>query len=113
MVEVILQRNLPPLAFDKLSGGRWIANTLTWGNSVRVDIDDPEPEYLTRSDIARILRVSAKQAGRLMKRMPILCVGRTHRRVSRADFDAWRLNERKLPDQQVMAEATRYVAAPR
>ena len=69
--------------------------------------DDPALEYLTRSDIARILRISAKQAGRLMKRMPVLCVGRTHRRVLRADFDAWRSNERKVP-----AGAARYVTAP-
>jgi hypothetical protein len=73
--------------------------------------DDVEPEYLTRSDIARILKISAKQAGRLMNRMPILRVGRTHRRVLRADFDAWRLKERKVPD-QVIGGAAGNIAAP-
>src|SRR5690348_5124413 len=48
-------------------------------------------------DIARILRISAKQAGRLMNRMPILRVGRAHRRVLRSDFDAWRMKEREAP----------------
>lgn len=54
-------------------------------------------EYLTRSDIARILKISTKQAGRLMDRMPTLRVGRTHRRVSQVDFDAWRMREREAP----------------
>jgi hypothetical protein len=62
-----------------------------------VGSDDLDPDYLTRSDIARILKISTKQAGRLMDRMPTLRVGRTHRRVSRADFDEWRIRERQTP----------------
>lgn len=78
-----------------------------------MDGNDCEPEYLTRSDIARILRISGKQAGRLMNRMPVLCVGRTHRRVLRADFDAWRLKERHVPAYQHAREAARYVDVPK
>lgn len=64
---------------------------------VSSDCFDPDAEYLTRMDIARILRISAKQAGRLMNRMPTLRVGRAHRRVLRSDFDAWRMRERESP----------------
>jgi hypothetical protein len=60
-----------------------------------VGSDDPEPEYLTRSDIARILRISPKQAGRLMDRLPTLRIGKSHRRVLRSDLDAWSLRERE------------------
>ena len=55
----------------------------------------PHAEYLTRSDIARMLKISTKQAGRLMDLMPTLRIGRTHRRVLRTDFDDWRLRERE------------------
>lgn len=67
--------------------------------------DYSEPEYLTRSDIARILKISPKQAGRLMEHMPCVLVGTTHRRVSRPDFDAWL--ERKKRDDTLAAEAHR------
>jgi len=49
-----------------------------------VDRVDTTAEYLTRSEIARILKISTKQAGRLMNRMPTVRIGRKHRRVSRA-----------------------------
>lgn len=52
-------------------------------------------EYLTRLEIASILKISGKQAGRLMDRMPTLRVGRSHRRVRRSDFEAWVLAERQ------------------
>lgn len=54
----------------------------------------PIAEYLTRSDIARILQVSPKQAGRLMAQMPTILIGRKHRRVARADFDSWAERQR-------------------
>jgi hypothetical protein len=54
-------------------------------------------EYLTRSEIAAILKISPKQAGRLMDRMPTLRVGRRHRRVRRSDFEAWILRQRQVP----------------
>jgi len=80
-----------------------------------VKSDDSESEYLTRSDIARILKISAKQAGRLMNRMPTVRVGRTHRRVLRADFDVWRLREREVlvapPRETAIRSAARYLAA--
>jgi hypothetical protein len=80
---------------------------------------DPDAEYLTRMDIARILRISTKQAGRLMNRMPILRVGRAHRRVLRADFDVWRMRERETPPvnvgldprQSAIRHARRYLGA--
>jgi hypothetical protein len=53
-------------------------------------------EYLTRSEIAAILKISAKQAGRLMDQMPALMIGTTHRRILRSDFDAWRLGKREV-----------------
>jgi len=59
--------------------------------------DKPEPEYLTRSDVARILKISPKQAGRLMEEMPSVLIGTTHRRVSRSDFDEW-IERRKLDE---------------
>jgi hypothetical protein len=58
--------------------------------------DESETDYLTRLDIARILRVSAKQAGLLMDRMPTVRVGKRTRRVHRRDFEAWSLWEREL-----------------
>jgi hypothetical protein len=81
--------------------------------------DDLNDEYLTRSDIARILKISAKQAGRLMHRMPTLRVGRTHRRVARRDFDAWRSREREVstevqrltPRQAAIRRAGRFLGA--
>jgi hypothetical protein len=73
--------------------------------------DDLEPEFLTRSDIARILKVSTKQAGRLMHRMPTVRVGRTHRRVLRADFDAWTLRERETPERLKPCDAAARRAA--
>lgn len=45
--------------------------------------------YLTRSDIAKILKVSPKQAGRLMCEMPVLQIGKKQRRVAAKDFEAW------------------------
>lgn len=45
--------------------------------------------YLTRQDIATELRISAKQAGRLMLKMPTILVGTKHKRVARGDFDQW------------------------
>src|SRR5690242_696987 len=58
---------------------------------------DPCSEYLTRSEIASILKISPKQAGRLMDRMPTLRVGRCHRRVRRSDFETWASAERQVP----------------
>ena len=60
--------------------------------------DDLEPEYLTRSDIARILNIDPRTAGRLMDRIPTLRIGKSHRRVLRTDFEAWSLRERELSD---------------
>ncbi len=53
------------------------------------DESDLGERCLTRSDIAKFLHISAKQAGHLMKTMNTISVGRTHRRVTRADFDTW------------------------
>lgn len=60
----------------------------------------PDFEYLTRSDIARILQISTKQAGRLMDQMPSIYIGRTHRRVARADFEAWTVSQRERHSMQ-------------
>lgn len=46
-------------------------------------------EYLTRADIAKRLKISTKQAGRLMAQMPTIAVGATHKRVDSRDFEAW------------------------
>lgn len=54
-------------------------------------------EYLTRADIAEILKVSPKQAGRLMEKMVRVMVGKRSWRVARADFDAW-LDGKKMED---------------
>jgi hypothetical protein len=45
--------------------------------------------YLTRSDIAKILKVSPKQAGRLMDEMPVLQISKNQRRVAADDFQTW------------------------
>lgn len=45
--------------------------------------------YLTRSDIAKILKVSLKQAGRLMCDMPVIQISEKQRRVSAEDFEPW------------------------
>ena len=58
------------------------------------DCDDAE--YLTRSDIARILKIDKRTAGRLMDRIPTLRIGKSHRRVLRADFETWCVLEREL-----------------
>ena len=52
---------------------------------------------LTRSDIAKLLNVSAKQAGRLMSEMPTIRVGRSHRRVLALDFNVWLDAKRTAP----------------
>lgn len=44
---------------------------------------------MTRSDIARVLKISPKQAGRLMEKIGYIRVGASHRRVLVADFDQW------------------------
>jgi hypothetical protein len=67
--------------------------------------DSLDPQYLTRSDIARILRISPKQAGRLMEDMPCVLIGTTHRRVARSDFDIW--IERKKLDEACEVSARR------
>jgi hypothetical protein len=54
-----------------------------------------DDEYLTRSEIAAILKISPKQAGRLMDRLPTLRIGKSHRRVLRSDLDAWIQRERE------------------
>lgn len=56
-----------------------------------------QPEYLTRRDIATILQVSPKQAGRLMEKMPTILIGRLQRRVLRADFEEWQDRSRRVP----------------
>jgi hypothetical protein len=53
--------------------------------------------YLTRSDIAKILKVSPKQAGRLMGLMPFVQIGKKLRRVAIDDFEAWCLARRANP----------------
>ena len=63
------------------------------------------PEYLTRSDIARILKISPRQAGRLMEQMPCVPIGPRQRRVARPDFEEW--IERKKFDALCEAEARR------
>lgn len=45
-----------------------------------------------------------------MDRMPTLLIGRKHRRVSRADFDAWRLREREQKLEQPTVAALRRAA---
>lgn len=55
---------------------------------------------MTRSDIARFLKVGPKQAGRLMTTMSTILVGHSQRRVMRSDFDAWLAARR-----EVLAEA--------
>jgi hypothetical protein len=52
-------------------------------------------EYLTRAEIAAILKISPKQAGRLMNRLPTLRIGKSHRRVLRSDLEAWIQQERE------------------
>lgn len=46
-------------------------------------------ECLTRSDIARFLKISERQASRLMRSMPTVPIGRNQRRVLRVDFEEW------------------------
>ena len=58
-------------------------------------VDDLGIECLTRSDIASMLKISTKQAGRLMDGMPTFRVGRAHRRVLRADFVSWLIARRE------------------
>jgi len=53
--------------------------------------------YLTRSDIAKILKVSPKHAGQLMWQMPFVRVGKSQRRVATDDFEAWCLARRSEP----------------
>jgi hypothetical protein len=52
-------------------------------------------EYLTRSDIAKILKIDPRTAGRLMDCLPTLRIGKSHRRVLRSDLEAWSLRERE------------------
>lgn len=49
--------------------------------------------YLTRGDIAAELQISRKQVGRLMQQMRRLPVGARQYRVSRADFDLWKVRK--------------------
>ena len=49
----------------------------------------PPERYLTRRDIAERLQVSEKQAGRLMRDMRCLPVGKRSLRVSESNFRAW------------------------
>ena len=53
-------------------------------------------EFLTRADIARILRISPRQASRLIQEMPTVRVTK-HIRVAREDFEAWLRNRRQPP----------------
>ena len=58
--------------------------------------DNLEPfACMTRSDIARALKISSKQAGRLMDDIGFVRVGKSHRRVLVNDFARW-LKERRV-----------------
>lgn len=61
-----------------------------------MDAGNRADEYLTRSDIARILKIDKRTARRRMDRMPTLRIGKVHRRVLRADFETWCALEREL-----------------
>jgi integrase len=52
-------------------------------------------DFLTAADIATRLKISAKQARRLMATMPTVAVGATHRRVDPADFERWITEQKK------------------
>jgi hypothetical protein len=75
--------------------------------------DSAATEWLTRSDIAAELKISAKQAGRLMEDMPCLLIGTTHRRVSRVDFDAWVERKKEVGNCQTVRKANVRQAATR
>lgn len=49
----------------------------------------PTERYLTRRDIADRLQISEKQAGRLMRDMRCLPVGKRSLRVSESNFRMW------------------------
>lgn len=71
--------------------------------------------YLTRKDIAQILKVSPKQAGRLMCDMPFLQVSKHCRRVAAKDFEAWCDAKRVTPANavQVSNPSLRSASAPK
>ena len=60
-------------------------------------------EYLTRTDVARILNISSKQAGRLMEQMRCVLIGKNQRRVSRPDFELW-IEHRKFEEESARME---------
>ena len=65
--------------------------------------DHLDHQYLTRSDIAQILKISPRQAGRLMEEMPCIPIGLRQWRVSRPDFEAW-IERKKMEDSWAESE---------
>ena len=57
---------------------------------------DPDHNCLTKAEIARFLRISQRQAARLMMTMKTVAIGQNQRRVLRKDFDEWLDSKREV-----------------
>lgn len=55
---------------------------------------------LTNGEIARFLKISERQASRLMLTMPTIKTGRAQRRVLRSDFEDWLLAHREVGSEE-------------